>query len=393
MALGILTKGVGFLPIFLFIPLLYLHFVKKQHFAAPINSKLLLGPLCMLGTLFLWLAPVLYFASTKDNPDFTAYRDNILLQQTAQRYANPIGHIKPWHYFIVSVIPVLWFPLYLFLFNKKSWAEIKASPILQCLLIWVVCVIIFFSISPGKRGVYILPAVPMLALAMGAIVAKTQVSPWINKLITGFGVICAIVFSIATALAILHSPLLTKHLGDNTSLYSLLFGFAALTWVLVLWRFKLKLTLPSFGIGLGICWLLYSSLGYILLNPERTQAKEIMAQIEDTIGAEGELGLVLFKEQFLLFSTIPMTHFSYLASPQEQYRNAWLWMKERDNRYILIKQDKRIPIDCFDLTKGTLAGFAHRREWYLFDTKAMHPECAPPIQVKRYYTPQTKLYQ
>ncbi|MFO6424247.1 ArnT family glycosyltransferase [Motilimonas sp. KMU-193] len=390
MALGILTKGVGFLPILLFIPLLYLHFVKKHSFAAPINRKLFFGPLLMLGTLLVWLAPVLYFAATKDNPDFTAYRDNILLKQTATRYAKSLGHNEPWYYFVVSVIPVLWFPLYLFLFNKKSWAEIKASPIIQCLLIWVVCVVIFFSISPGKRGVYVLPAMPMLALAIGAIVTQTQVPQWINRAITGLAIIFASIFSVATVLSLIHSPLLTKHLGDDTSLYSLLFGLAALAWIAVLWRFKLKLTLPSFGISLGICWLLYSSIGYILLNPQRTPAKEIMANVKQTIGPDGELGLVRFKEQFLLFSPIPMTHFSYLASPQEQYRNAWLWMKEQDNRYILAKRANGAT--CFDLSEGTLVGVAHRREWYLFDKSAMHPECDEPESIKRYYTPQTKLY-
>ncbi|MCE0555918.1 glycosyltransferase family 39 protein [Motilimonas sp. E26] len=391
MALGILTKGVGFLPLLIFVPLLFLHFVKKEQFAAPINFKLWFGPLTMLGTLMLWLLPVLYFAASKDNPDFTAYRDNILLQQTAQRYANPTGHLKPWYYFIVSVVPLLWFPLYLFLFSKKSWVEIKASPLLQTLLVWVVCVVIFFSISPGKRGVYILPALPMLALAMAAIISQTRVASWVNKVLTGFAAIFALVFITATIMSLIGSSKLTKQLGDELLPFAALFALAAATWIAALWRYKLQLTLPRFGAALAVTWLLYGSLGYVLMNPTRTPAKQIMATVKERIGAEGELGLTLLKEQFLLFSTIPMTHFSYLSSHPEQYRNAWLWMNEKDNRYILTQaRDKGVV--CFDLNKGVLIGNAHRRDWILLDKSTMTSECQAPKEVKRYYTPQLHFY-
>ncbi|MET1255727.1 hypothetical protein [Aliikangiella maris] len=45
---------------------------------------------------------------------------------------------------------------------KKAIANFDGRIILP--LGWIVLVLIFFSASPGKRGVYILPALPMLAL-------------------------------------------------------------------------------------------------------------------------------------------------------------------------------------------------------------------------------------
>ena len=49
---------------------------------------------------------------------------------------------------------------------RTDLSERRAATLLP--LAWSVAVIIFFSLSPGKRGVYILPALPALALAAAA---------------------------------------------------------------------------------------------------------------------------------------------------------------------------------------------------------------------------------
>ena len=45
-------------------------------------------------------------------------------------------------------------------------------------LTWVFIVLLFFSVSPGKRGIYILPALPALAIAslpfIGELLAEPQ---------------------------------------------------------------------------------------------------------------------------------------------------------------------------------------------------------------------------
>ena len=65
------------------------------------------------------------------------------------------------------------------------------DPRILLLLGWVVCVVLFFSLSSGKREVYILPALPMLCVAMG---------PWLHDVVSRRGVgigafIAAVLFS------------------------------------------------------------------------------------------------------------------------------------------------------------------------------------------------------
>ncbi|WP_231118104.1 hypothetical protein [Vibrio fluvialis] len=55
------------------------------------------------------------------------------------------------HYYITGVIPLFWFPVPFMLMSKSYWKNYRTTPVIQSLLIWVVLVIIFFSISPGKR--------------------------------------------------------------------------------------------------------------------------------------------------------------------------------------------------------------------------------------------------
>ncbi|REG86569.1 ArnT family glycosyltransferase [Marinomonas pollencensis] len=392
MGLGIITKGVGFLPLFFLLPVLVLHFSAKHRFSkAQVNWRLLLGPIAMLLVLAAWLLPMLYIANTSSNPDFSAYRDNILFKQTGERYANSWGHIKPWYYFVVSVIPAFWFPLYAFLFSKSFWRNVKVSPAMISLLAWVVLVVVFFSISPGKRGLYVLPALPMMALLMGAHVSHVGIQPWFRRVLIAGAIVFGSVFFVAAGLCFSHSHIVAKELGDDTTKFAWLFLVTGFVWLGVLvWKWK-SMDLFAFAAVFSITWVIYSTWGYTLLNPIRTPAKGIMERAQQDIGPAGELGLTRFKEQFLLFSDIPLTHFSYLTSTQEQDRNAWLWMREKPNRFILSIQDSSMV--CFDASKATQLGKAHGRHWILLGKDAMAASCKAPATIKRYHLPMKRTYQ
>ena len=102
-----------------------------------------------------------------DDPDLAAYRDNILFRQTGRRYAAAWHHLKPWYFFLVEVIPWAWLPLLFALpWAVPAWARRlrRRDPRIVLPLAGVVLILLFFSLSPGKRGVYILPTVPLLVL-------------------------------------------------------------------------------------------------------------------------------------------------------------------------------------------------------------------------------------
>lgn len=382
MGLGIITKGVGFLPAFLMLPILFLHFTGRYRFESQVSWKLLFGPVIMYAVVACWLIPMLSLVGSSHNPDLIAYKENILFTQTQERYTNSLGHMKPWYYYLVSVIPVLWFPLYFAFFNKSIWRQIRQSPVLLSLIVWSVLVVIFFSISPGKRGVYILPVLPMVTIIVGYFLAQQSWQKWIDTVIRALSFAIIPLAMVATVMALLHAKILTQEVGDKTGLYALFFAAVGIIWGITLWKNRNKSALYGYGLALLFTWILYSFAGYPLLNTTRTPARQLMQQVQDKIGPNAELGLTRFKEQFLLFSPIPLTHFSYLASASEQDRNAWQWMKEKPNRYILTYQRN---IECFDMNKAIELGTAHRKDWVLLNQESLLGSCQPPIKVERYH--------
>ena len=184
--LGIFTKGVGFLPVLVVLPFFLLRGFGWKGLA-PVDAGRGAGaggsrPLAMLLAVSLWFVPMLIAVATSGSPEYVAYRDEILFEQTVNRYAGAWHHVKSWYYFLVEVIPPLWLPWSLLLFwlvprFKAAFHERDARVWLP--LAWVVIVLMFFSASPGKRGVYILPALPALAFAampvLGEVLARRGV--------------------------------------------------------------------------------------------------------------------------------------------------------------------------------------------------------------------------
>lgn len=86
--LGTITKGVGFLPLLL-VPL-YFALRGPRWGLAPLaggGARWALAPAGFLFAVSLWLLPMLFAAATSADPALAAYRDEILFQQTVQRYA------------------------------------------------------------------------------------------------------------------------------------------------------------------------------------------------------------------------------------------------------------------------------------------------------------------
>jgi len=387
MGVGIITKGVGFLPILFFIPV-YIQQAWQHRRGA---WRMLGEPLLTLGFMLLavlcWLIPMLYLADSSGNPDFIAYRDNIMFKQTGERYANAWHHILPWWYYLVEAIPSLWFPLSFMLLSRSFWRFLVRHRIAIVLFAWVALVVFFFSWSPGKRGVYILPAVPMLALLMSPWLAQQSPERWLQRVIKALLWLVPVLLFVAAGMLLAGKKSLVEHLDGVVSplTVALFFAGSGVAWlVILLWQRRAP-ALQVFGAVMAATWLLYSTWGYVVMEPVRAGAQKIMADTAERIGPDAELGLVKFKEQFLLFSPIPLTHFSYLAPKDEQYRNAWLWMQEQPNRYLLVPKEE--PTPCFDMSGGELMGIGHGGEWLLLDRDDMLAECAAPKALKRYQMP------
>ena len=134
---------------------------------------------------------MLLVVKASGNPDFLAYRNNILFRQTVTRYGASWHHVAPWYDYIVSVIPGFWLPVSLLLpwLVVLPWfkAVREGDRRITLLLGYLVLVLIFFSCSAGKRGVYILPAVPALVLATAPYLPELLERPWPRRPVVGIG--------------------------------------------------------------------------------------------------------------------------------------------------------------------------------------------------------------
>lgn len=397
MGLGIMTKGVGFLPLLMLLPLaLWV----KNPVAGGADGKVwrwraLAGLLALMFTVACWLGPMLWQVQAQGTEDLLAYRNNILFRQTAERYANAWGHLKPWHYFLTQAMPLVWFPLPFIALAmvKPLVALLRRDVKLGVLLVWVALVVLFFSISKGKREVYIFPALPMLALVIavlwnGARTSKgakalSAVLPWVLG-------VAAVAISCLGAMIVWAPHKLSARLQEYGDLLDTLgmplVGLGVVLLVLLVALRKQDLFVRMAVNSLAV-WVFVALVAWPRVDPHRTP-QQIMSDVESHLPASAELGLLQFKEQFLLFSQRKLTHFSYLSSVEEQERRAWRWLKEAPNRLVLAPTDAEL--NCFDFSHAVSLGEAHRREWVLLGSASPKADCAPPLRDKRYvYQPKT----
>jgi hypothetical protein len=120
--------------------------------------------------LLLWAAVVLAWLLPAALAGGGEYLEQIVLRQNLTRYADPWHHLKPWYYFL-TVLPGDFFPWSLLLpaavvFGRRS--EGPARQGVRLAACWAIVTLIFFSVSPAKRSVYVLTMYPALALLVAA---------------------------------------------------------------------------------------------------------------------------------------------------------------------------------------------------------------------------------
>jgi 4-amino-4-deoxy-L-arabinose transferase-like glycosyltransferase len=161
MALATLAKGpVGFiLP--LLISLVYL--LIQKDWKTMRRMRLLTGMVLFMVIVLSWYLP----AVLKGGQNFI---DETLLHHTIDRFAKGSSHIRPIYYYFTN-FPVDFLPWFLFLPGAIAYGLAKrkegVSKNFLFLLVWFVVIFLFFSVSKGKREVYLLPLYPGASLMVG----------------------------------------------------------------------------------------------------------------------------------------------------------------------------------------------------------------------------------
>ncbi len=380
MGLGVITKGVGFLPALMLLPYIWYRLAWPGALiirpASGNSLRWLLGPIVMLLTIGCWFFPMLIQVAQSQDPMLLQYRDNILWKQTVTRYADSWHHIKPFWYYLVEVIPVFWLPLSLAIpwLVPQWWQALKRFDGRVLLpLSWIVLVLIFFAVSPGKRGVYILPALPMLALIAAPYLERLLQRKGLNRWLWGLVALLSTIFcllGLAGVLSLKAATKLTDKFDVTPWFFLVTLGVVGVLILAITRRAKLWLSWPLF---ISLFWLLYSTWGYNMLESVKTP-KHVFTAMQKQLPADTELVLVDFAEQFVLFSPYPVTHFGFHSPLKEQIAAAYRWQTNHPKAVVLI--DKQLlDGQCYDPAEVVHVGFAHRVDWVLLMDQARLPEC------------------
>jgi 4-amino-4-deoxy-L-arabinose transferase-like glycosyltransferase len=384
--IGVITKGVGFLPLAILIP-----YVLARRYRWPLPALEREGSrwLIALGTfalaIALWLVPMLIAVAASGDPRHAGYRDEILFHQTMTRYASAWHHQKPFYYYFMVMLG-LWLPLilavpWLVARWRERWRERDTRVFL--LLAWVVLVLLFFSASPGKRGVYILPALPALALCAGpwlrGLAQRRDVQRTVFGVALGIVIVCGVAFVALTWI----TPEKAKAIEASTGIRTFVpLAVVSLLGAIVLRICGLERAPQAWAAVLGILWFVGGWWLMPQMNGTRS-ARDFIAHVEQVADPDLELGLLEYKEQFLLYLSRPSVNFGHARwreQPQETF-DAARWLSEGSQRQLLIPDDQLKP--CFAIASVRVeVGESSRDKWWLV-RGPVDPECARQGDPKR----------
>ncbi|RDJ00597.1 glycosyltransferase family 39 protein [Dyella solisilvae] len=381
--LGVITKGVGVLAFLMVVPWLFARHRAWQGLSPSTGgvATWLGGVVAFIAALALWLVPLLLYVHAHDSAEARAYISDIFVNQTVHRYVHPWNSFQP-PWFYIEVIFTSWLPLSLALPGLlPAWRQRLRERDARFLLplAWSVLLIVFFSITRAKRDVYIMPALPLLALCAGPFLRDILQRRWAQW--------TALVFLLALALptlalglqALWHPSAWTmrfaqaRQLGDQTNALWIMFIVLG-AWILVcVAAFRLRRAGLAVLTSLAGVWLLWGLWAAPLLARASSQAP-LVQRVEQTIGPHAELALVAWKEELPLAFERPTIDFGFVTPWHQQLADSIRWQEQAPaDRWVLILADVMAP--CINQDATIDMGITSGRDWRLYRLDAVAPAC------------------
>ena len=387
--LGTVTKGVGFLPLLVLLPWWLLH-RRTAVWVAPASRPrwhALAGTAGFVAGAGLWLGPMLWAVATRADPALQAYAADILWKQTGTRYANAWHHLKPaWYY--LQVIATLWLPGALLLpwLLPAWWRRMRRlDPRWVLLLGWSLLVLLFFSASPGKRDVYILPMLPALCVAAGPLLPALLRRRAVRRVLVGW---LALVALAALALGLqawlgppdwlaalaarrnLDAPTLAA-IGRWLTLMGVLIGACVIAC-------RPRRAGLATVLSMAVLWTVYG-VGLMPGVDADSSGRAIMREAGRRIGPDAQLGLLGWREQHLLQAGRPVVEFGFRRPWDAQWGDATAWLAQAPaERWLFVLEEALGP--CVDRAQAQPLGISSRRSWWLVPGTAVRAGCrVPPL--------------
>ena len=381
---GTVTKGVGFLPLLLVLPWLgwrvYLR-RRGQPVPGPHPASLLwLLPAFLLG-LAVWLAPLGWALLHTPDDALRAYAHELLFKQTGTRYANAWHHRQPpWYY--LQVMLTLWLPGSLLLpaLVRPWWHRLRRGDLrLWLLLGWAVLVLAFFSASPGKREVYVLPMLPALVLAAAPLLPALLRRQAVRRYLFGYSLLLVLAAAALGVVLLAGAPWAQAQLAHRALPDTLLpvlatglLAFAAAGALLA--AVQRVRRAPQLVVACtGLLWVLYGAVLMPALDPYAS-ASALMQRVGQRIGPHAGLALVAWREQNLLQADRPVREFGFKRPWAEQWHEAGPWLAQAPGqRWVLVLDKAMSP--CVDPAQVVDIGSANGNRWQLVPGTAWDGAC------------------
>jgi len=377
--LGVITKGVGFLPFLVLVPFV----VAQRHnwtlpaHAAVRDARWLLAPVAFPLAIALWFVPMLAASTLSGDPGLADYRDDILFHQTVTRYVDAWHHSKPFWYLWANAVPWLWLPATLLLpWLVPAWRgnlRDKCAPVLL-LGGWVLLVLLFFSLSSGKRSVYILPALPAVALLVGLHARQLFAKPAVCGVLAAFTLLLPSLLIGLGMYALMNPHDLAGWITDGFVVARVALAVTATGIVMLAAGLVAVTTRRPVGMAAAVAafWLGYGLLVAPAIDPVRS-GSGLIERVAGQVPQDAALGFVAWPEQFMLQWRGEAVHFGFRRNPQDEIRDAAAWVQAAPDRRLLIPE--RLLEPCFGTDRVAAVGLAHRRHWVLADGGAVRDGC------------------
>ncbi|MGD9583215.1 MAG: ArnT family glycosyltransferase [Lysobacterales bacterium] len=372
---GVIVKGVGVIALLMLLPFWLARRWPATRLAPiePARGRWLLGALAVLLPLLIWPAPMLWQVWQHGDPGQIAYAREILFGQTATRFVHPGGHLQPPWYFL-EVIAIAWLPLSLLLpwALPLAWRRLLRRRDARVLLPlgWAALVVLFFSLSPGKRDMYILPALPMLLVGLAPSLVWTLRLRAGRRVLLAANVVLAAGLLIAGLWAVLGTPGFesgferSRGLAADSDRLWWLCASLGLAGLLVAAWFGQRRAFAGLGLTLAMTWTFgFGWIGFPMLDAANS-SRALMLRAGSIIGPEAELGLVAWREQNLLQADRTVSEFGFSRPAAEQLARGIDWLAlAPDRRWLLA--DAEALAACVDRAGWIEVGQANRRRWVL----------------------------
>ncbi|HEX5959768.1 MAG TPA: glycosyltransferase family 39 protein [Rhodanobacteraceae bacterium] len=385
--LGVVTKGVGVIALLVFVPFWFARWrgwngvLPKTRDARWWLALLFLLPILGWALPMLWSALHLHAG----DPAYARYAHDILLGQTVSRYAEPAHHIHPW-WFYLPVIAFEWLPLSLAIpWAIPGWKRTLQGRDARTLLplAWVVLVVVFFSLSGGKRDVYILPALPVSAIALAPLlpdILRARAFRWALWALTLLLGLVLLVAGLGIHLGHLpkQAALAAKAMdGSPAPLIGMVIGIGAAGVAAALLARPRHAPLGWCAFALA-AWGTWGLVAYPLLNGY-SSSRAVMTRTAELVPADDPIALVAWKEQNLLMLDVlgrDTVTFGFKLAWHVQLQRALAW-QAADPAHRWIFAYGKVLAPCVRMRDAIHVGHANRREWYLFARNAVVPGCVP----------------